>query len=60
MIRQLVPAAMLSLFLAGCGGATTQSNAPPTNDGAVKVRAPGVNVDIQKGDKKKVDVEVNR
>lgn len=52
------------LALVGCDREvhTTPSPAPPSEKGGIKVRAPGVNVDVERPNngKAKVDVEIKK
>lgn len=61
MRRSFLLAAVPSLFILGCQSSnTTEGSKPDAEKGdGIKIRAPGVNVDIDRGDKKKVDVEVH-
>jgi hypothetical protein len=62
-MRSIFLAASLCALAIGCSPASTEKQnhdeGAPNKDGRVKVHAPGVDVDIEKGDKKKVDVDVH-
>ena len=61
MRRFYLVAAVSLLFVLGCQSSNSSDGSKPDaekGDG-IKVRAPGVKVDIERGEKKKVDVEVH-
>ncbi len=61
-MRSIFLAAAFCALAAGCTPRSTEKqyhdDAVPSKESRVKVHAPGVDVDIQKGEKKKVDVDV--
>jgi hypothetical protein len=60
MLRSILLAAFSTLLAIGCESSTPTEPVPqnPERNGEIKVRAPGVKVDVGRGDKKKVDVDV--
>jgi len=62
MKRALFAMAAVSIaWFAGCGRApdTAKEQHPAERQGGIKVHAPGVDVEIEKGPKKKGDVDVH-
>jgi predicted RNase H-like nuclease len=62
-MRSIFVAAALCAFATGCTPASSEKqnydDRVPNTGGKVKVHAPGVDVDIEKGAQKKVDVDVH-